>query len=518
MTLIKPQISLLLTVFLLYATIAYTQIGCKTSEANKVYHSSHPIAQKEYQNTTLKGKVATLKSPPGGQFIIPVVFHVYGTDFNGKQVNQEIIENALADANKDFQGLNDDFNSVDSNFTNLRGSMDIIFALAKNDPDGNPTTGVVYHSNKSGYGLANTNDAAIALDAWDNYKYMNVYIQNDLYDDGDTQNSGVAWYPSTYMSDRDIARIVYNGRYLGSNTGKEFASVLTHEFGHWLNLIHTFEGGCSGTDHVDDTPPEDGNHNLGCTPGTNCDGMVVNVENYMGYNGASGCYKMFTIGQINRMISALSHPSRATLWTEENLSATGLSDLIDPNANSLPAIAILSPTNNAEIEQGEPLSVTLEVSDPNGLNDIKQVTVNILDQTITITEAPYETQIDNLPLGTHTLEAIVEDQAGETRSASVTVQVVEKDAPPVLPQITWNLLTYSYLVDGEELSDQHKVLEVTILDEEKPHEIELLGPNDYFRKITTEVGDEIIIGDLEPGTWIVRIPSENKKLTKSFQP
>ncbi|EDO28880.1 predicted protein, partial [Nematostella vectensis] len=230
------------------------------------------------------------------------------------------IDKILFKLNNNYDNLKYDFYLIDAR----RGTLNIEFKLAKIDPNGACTTGVVFHDVKSGFGNGGGYDSDIQADAWDNYKYMNVYIQNDLYDDGDLTNSGVAWYPNTSMSDNNLARVVYNGAYLYGNTSNEFASVLTHEFGHFLNLIHTFEGGCTGTDQVSDTPNENGNHDLGCTPGTNCSGGKVNIENYMGYNGASGCYKMFTQGQINRMLAALQHPARTTLWQNANLTATGV--------------------------------------------------------------------------------------------------------------------------------------------------------------------------------------------------
>jgi hypothetical protein len=261
-------------------------------------------------------------------FVIPVVFHVYGTSQGGYSVNDPLIKLALKGVNDDFNGLNSDFGTVHTNWIPLRGTIKFRFALAQKDPSGNATTGILYYPTKAGYGKT-TVDAQIAADAWDNYKYMNVYIMHDLYDNAVYNNSGVAWYPNTSMSNNKTARVVYNGAYLATNNtaNPEFASVLTHEFAHFFNLIHTFEGGCvAPNDSISDTPPcttAQGCHSSS-TAGTplNCMSQLINAENYMDYN--TNCYKMFTQGQITRLTAATQHPARVTLWQETNLVATGI--------------------------------------------------------------------------------------------------------------------------------------------------------------------------------------------------
>src|SRR5690606_37624843 len=152
----------------------------------------------------------------------------------GKPVDDALIQGAVEKLNEDYQGKNDDFNSVHDHFKPLRGTKNIRFYLAQKDPDGNPTTGIVYYPAKGGYGNTSSYyNSQIETDAWDNYRYINVYVQHDLYDNNQYNNSGVAWYPNTSMSNSGLARIVYNGAYLHTNTNKEFASTLTHEFGHF---------------------------------------------------------------------------------------------------------------------------------------------------------------------------------------------------------------------------------------------------------------------------------------------
>ncbi|WP_196887606.1 zinc-dependent metalloprotease [Aureivirga sp. CE67] len=316
----------LLLLFVLFCTSLSAQKSpqaCRASEVNnKLFEERTPSFVEHHKFNDYSRTYQ--RNTNNSTYIIPVVFHVFGDVQSGKTVTYDKIVTLVEKLNDDFNGLNPDFDTVDGAFSSIKSTLDIQFRLATIDPNGGCTTGVVFHNVESGFGNGSGYDSTIQQYAWDNYKYMNVYIQNDLYNDGDLYNSGVAWYPDTWMSDNDLARVVYNGSYIHGNTNAEFASTMTHEFGHWLNLIHTFEGGCNGTDEVADTPSENGSHDLDCSPGYNCNGSYVNIENYMGYNGSDGCYKMFTAGQVARMEAALNHPARQPLWQESNLIATGV--------------------------------------------------------------------------------------------------------------------------------------------------------------------------------------------------
>ncbi|PKL85213.1 MAG: zinc metalloprotease [Ignavibacteriae bacterium HGW-Ignavibacteriae-1] len=317
-------VALLLVPYLLHGTDEPSLSAHDCVDMESIYNMSeearaYSLQLEEFTAWHIKNNNSLLESKT---IIIPVVVHVFGTDFIGKIVNDDIIKLALQKTNEDFKGLNDDFDDVDTLYLGRRGVLNIEFRLARIAPDGESTTGVLYYDDKAG--LAKTDPAIhefIESIAWDNYKYMNVYICSDLMDDGATNNSGYAWYPNKYMSDLGIARVVYNGRYLYGNIDKEFSSVLTHEFGHWLNLIHTFDGGCKApNDHVDDTPSCD-RAAMGCRGALNCIGLFINGENYMDYNAS--CYKMFTQGQVERMLAALESETRKPLWDIENLARTG---------------------------------------------------------------------------------------------------------------------------------------------------------------------------------------------------
>ncbi|KAI9162810.1 Extracellular metalloprotease-like protein [Paramyrothecium foliicola] len=77
-----------------------------------------------------------------------------------------------------------------------------------------------------------------------------------------------------------------------------------HEVGHWMGLMHTFEGGCDGNaDNVFDTPAENFDGNFECTPGRDsCPGHegLDPVHNYMDYVH-DWCMTEFTPGQVTLM-------------------------------------------------------------------------------------------------------------------------------------------------------------------------------------------------------------------------
>ena len=82
--------------------------------------------------------------------------------------------------------------------------------------------------------------------------------------------------------------------------------TLVHEVGHWLNLEHTFYGGCNKSgDFVDDTPAMK-TPTFGCPVGkdtcTKAAGLDP-VHNYMDYSD-DPCLTEFTPGQAQRMRDA----------------------------------------------------------------------------------------------------------------------------------------------------------------------------------------------------------------------
>lgn len=121
---------------------------------------------------------------------------------------------------------------------------------------------------------------------------------------------GYCYFPTTPSADD----ILYDGCTIlsttvpgGSQTNYNQGLTAVHEIGHWFGLYHTFQGGCTVGDRVDDTPAE-ASEASGCPTGRDsCPNQagVDPIHNYMDYTYDS-CYEEFTDGQMDRMYSQWS--------------------------------------------------------------------------------------------------------------------------------------------------------------------------------------------------------------------
>lgn len=301
------------------------------------------------------------------QYIIPVVFHIFGQEQgNYGIIDAQRIHKTIEWINNDFNGIENPFDpqtfkDIDNSRKEFVDNISFKFMLARYDEHGNAIVkdtdinggktlddyAIMLYSETHPVAVVGPGndwaDSDISTIAWDNKMYMNVYITVDLYADGVLNNSGVAWYPEDYMTTDNTARVVYNGKYLpgGTLADQDFTSVITHEFGHFMNLAHTFnetdnfqwtdctatedDGGSDG-DGVKDTPEqmcssykdENGDKPHWGHGKRNCLGEIVDFGNYMNY----GVYCNFTKGQVARMKAALELDARRTLWQETNIKAT----------------------------------------------------------------------------------------------------------------------------------------------------------------------------------------------------
>jgi hypothetical protein len=94
----------------------------------------------------------------------------------------------------------------------------------------------------------------------------------------------------------------------GSVANFNLGFTATHEAGHWLGLIHTFDYGCQGHgDYVQDTPAE-ATPTSGCPAGKDTcpEAGLDPIHNYMDYSH-DACYTEFTFGQSDRMHAQFVH-------------------------------------------------------------------------------------------------------------------------------------------------------------------------------------------------------------------
>jgi len=208
---------------------------------------------------------------------IPVYWHTITSEGQG-DITKAIIDESISILNEAF-------------------SPDFSFNLADNDVTNNPQYwGITIGSDGEG-------DMKKTLRKGD-CEALNVYSTNL-----DGGLLGWATFPdtckfNTNYQEYDGVVILYSSNPGGTSIPYNEGDTLTHEVGHWLGLYHTFQGGCSGGDDVDDTPAV-ARPNFGCAPINSCiDNQGDDlIENFMDYTNDS-CMNSFTTGQFTRMRGA----------------------------------------------------------------------------------------------------------------------------------------------------------------------------------------------------------------------
>ena len=241
---------------------------------------------------------------PNQVIIIPVVIHVlYNTQ--AQNISDQQILSQITSLNNDYRRRNADKVNTPDVFKNVAADTRIEFCLAKVDPGGKATSGIIRKYTKEAHFMA---DDAVKFsskggnDAWDPTKYLNIWICNLF-----GRTLGYAVLPGGPI-ERDGVVLKYN---VFGTTGivtspYNKGRTATHEIGHWLGLQHLWGSENCGDDGIYDTPKQQA-ANSGCSTFPKISSCSENqfgdmFMNYMDFTD-DACMNMFTIGQKNAMRS-----------------------------------------------------------------------------------------------------------------------------------------------------------------------------------------------------------------------
>jgi hypothetical protein len=234
---------------------------------------------------------------------IPVVVHVIQSTSGQGNLSTALVQSQITVLNEDYRAI---AGTAGAAGTDTR----IEFFLATTDPSGNPTTGIMRHTNNTWFADSGAYYNSIA---WPTNRYLNIYTNN-------AGNGSVLGYVpdlpqggSVLGTNADRVVILYSafGRPATGGAPYHLGRSCTHEVGHYLGLFHPFDFGCGSAscyttgDRICDTNAE-ANPRFGCMIGASSCGSTDPVQNYMDYSDDS-CMNNFTQEQARRMRCTLQH-------------------------------------------------------------------------------------------------------------------------------------------------------------------------------------------------------------------
>ena len=275
----------------------------RLAEKDPNYRSRLAKIEETTQRSIARMSVAKLTA-----VTVPVVVHVvYKTAAHN--ISDAQIKSQIDILNADYSAANADLTKVPAPWKSIVGNARIKFKLAKVDPKGKSTKGIVRV--KTTVDAFSQNESvkkksAGGSDAWNTAKYLNIWVC--VLGDG---LLGYAQFPGGPPATDGV--VILNTAFGSTGIAASpfnLGRTATHEVGHFFNLRHIWGDteDCSGSDLVSDTPRQQlPNYNepafphMSCNNGPNGDMFV----NYMDYVDDKAMF-MFTSAQIARMRATLS--------------------------------------------------------------------------------------------------------------------------------------------------------------------------------------------------------------------
>lgn len=388
---LKTHIRLRFISFLVLISIShlsFAQDRCGTMLFNDSNSQMNQQEQKAQFEDWLRQKISQkqiLKQSRGAIlqnetiYEIPVVVHVIhqssDSEGNGGNIPEGQITSQITTLNEDFRRMNADQINTPADFLDDATDVNVTFVLAKRDPEGLPTTGIVRVVGSQNSYTINEAEELAANSYWPAEEYLNIWVAN--------LSGGLLGFAKFPVSnepgmdeDPNLNRLIdgvyVDYEYFGTGFNADDFSkgrTLVHEIGHWMGLRHIWgDGGCSVDDFCNDTPVQ-GSSTSGCPDVTKTSCSTIDMfQNYMDYTD-DVCMNLFTNCQGDRMRTVLENSPRR----KELLTSSGKADAVQV-ANDLGIRSVISPSfGNCFME----FSPQVEIRNY-GTNDITSYSIDLL--------------------------------------------------------------------------------------------------------------------------------------------